>query len=381
MKILRIIDTLDPAYGGPVDSLINGTYALDSLGHSTEVITLDDPSHFIPSGFPGKVIDLHPSLGKYRFNLRLEPWLEKHAKNYDSVVVEGIWQYPALAAWMASRRHPFPYYLLVHGSLDPWFNNAYPLKKIKKALYWPWGIYPALRDAKGVLFSNREEKILAEQSFKPFVVNDRYVNYGVKTPPDGIEAQIIVFQTAFPKLKGKRLVLFLSRIDPKKGCDILLDAFAMIAQKYPDVHLVMAGPDQNGLTPVLKQQAARLGIVDKVTWAGMLKGELKWGAFRSADIFVLPSHSENFGIAIVEALACRIPALITNKVNIWHDLQGDSAGFVSEDRMEDFFAIMDKWFALPKNEQERMRTNAYNCFNQRYEITAAAQRLIETISQ
>ncbi len=381
MKILRIIDTLDPTYGGPVDSLINGTYALDSLGHTIVVITLDDPSRFIPSGFPGKIIDLHPSLGKYRFNLRLERWLEKHAQDYDAVIVEGIWQYPALAVWMASRRRPFPYFLLVHGSLDPWFNSAYPLKKIKKMLYWPWGIYPALRDAKGVLFSNREEKILAEQSFKPFVVNDRYVNYGGKTPPDDIEAQKKAFHASFPELKGKRLVLFLSRIDPKKGCDILLDAFTRISEKYPDAQLVMAGPDQNGWIPVLKQRAARLGIGGKVTWAGMLKGDVKWGAFRCADIFVLPSHSENFGIAIVEALACRIPALITNKVNIWRELEEDGAAFVSEDRPEDFFAIMDKWFALSRSEQERMRANAYKCFYQRYEISAAARRLIETISQ
>lgn len=379
MKILRIIDTLDPAYGGPVDSLINGTFALDSLGHCTEVITLDDPARFIPMNFPAKVHDLSPSLGKYRFNFRLEPWLEKHAHEYDAVIAEGIWQYPAFAVWIASKRRSFPYFLIVHGSLDPWFNTAYPVKKIKKALYWPWGIYPSLRDAKGVIFSNHEEKILAEQSFAPFTVNDRYVNYGAKTPPEDIPSQKEAFYSAFPDLKGKRLVLFLSRIDPKKGCDILIDSFAQISKRYPEAHMVMAGPDHNSWIPILQQQAAQLGISQKITWAGMLKGELKWGAFRCAEIFVLPSHSENFGIAIVEALACRVPAIITNKVNIWRDLEEDGAALVSEDQTDSFFFAMDKWFSLSKKEQDRMRTNAINCFFKRYEIVAASKRLIETL--
>ncbi|HWQ46587.1 MAG TPA: hypothetical protein VN376_06955, partial [Longilinea sp.] len=113
MRILRIIDTLDPTHGGPIDSLINGTYTMEAIGHTTEIITLDDPTRFVPNGFPGVIHDLSPSLGKYRFNLRLVPWLVNHGAEYDAVIVEGVWQYPTFAVWLASRVNKFPYFMIV----------------------------------------------------------------------------------------------------------------------------------------------------------------------------------------------------------------------------------------------------------------------------
>src|SRR6185369_13539161 len=129
------------------------------------------------------------------------------------------------------------------------------------------------------------------------------------------------FFAAFPALKGRQFLLFLGRVHPKKGCDLLIRAFAKSLDKIaPDMDLVMAGPDQVNWVPELKALTKRLGVDNRVHWPGMLTGALKWGAFHSADALVLPSHQENFGIAVAEAMACCTPALISDKVNIWREV-------------------------------------------------------------
>ena len=107
------------------------------------------------------------------------PWLRAHAPDYDAVVVHGVWQYTSLAVWRALRRGPVPYFVYFHGMLDPWFKRAYPLKHLKKWLYWPWADYRVARDAKAVLFTAREEARLAAQSFWLYRVTPAVVGYGL----------------------------------------------------------------------------------------------------------------------------------------------------------------------------------------------------------
>ena len=108
----------------------------------------------------------------------------------------------------------------------------------------------------------------------------------------------------------------------------------------------MAGPDEGGLRPVLETQAQRLRIDGRVHWTGMLEGDLKWGAFHAADAFVLPSHQENFGVAVAEALACGLPVLISDKVNIWPDIAQDEAGIVNPDTAEGTYRSMATLLAM-----------------------------------
>ena len=267
-----------------------------------------------------------------------------------------------------------------HGMLDPWFNRAYPLKHLKKLLYWPWAERRVLRDARAVLFTCEEERRLARQSFPAYRCREAVVSYGTSSPPGDPDALRSRFLAGRPDLAGRRLLLFLSRIHPKKGCDLLLKAFAGVAGGHPDLHLVLAGPAEAGFRSELERLADALGIAARVTWTGMLSGDDKWGAFYAADAFVLPSHQENFGIAVAEALACGLPVLISDKINIWREIAEDGAGLVAEDTEAGTARLLRDWLTLPPGEAQGMREAARRCFLHRFEIGAAAQSLVETLN-
>ena len=169
----------------------------------------------------------------------------------------------------------------------------------------------------------------------------------------------------------------MGRIHEKKGCDLLIDAFARIAQRAPDLDLVMAGPDQVGWKSTLEKQAAQLGIGERIHWPGLLQNDAKWGAFRAADAFILPSHQENFGIAVAEALACGRPALISDKVNIWQDVVADGAGIAEADTAEGAYRLMERWLALTDAQRSAMEEKASTCFSRRYSMRAAARSIGE----
>jgi glycosyltransferase involved in cell wall biosynthesis len=168
----------------------------------------------------------------------------------------------------------------------------------------------------------------------------------------------------------------LSRIHRKKGCDLLLEAFGRVAGQA-DLDLVMAGPDEEGLQAVLEAQAARLGISGRVHWTGMLEGDVKWGALRAAEAFVLPSHQENFGIAVVEAMACGVPVIISDKVNIWPEIAQDKAGIVKADTAEGTYEGMVAFLAMRPEERLQMIRNGIDCFRSRYEMGRSAALLNE----
>jgi len=380
MRLLQIIGTLDPSYGGPIEALTQGTRAVQMLGHHSETVTLDDASAPWLEEYPGIVHALGPSLGKYRYNSLLVAWLREHAGSFDAVIVRGIWQYQSFATWIASTKKAFPYFVFVHGALDPWFKEAYPLKHLKKWLYWPWGDYRVLRDAAGVLFTSAEERDLASKTFGLYQANEIVVNYGTSKPQGDPDAQKQIFLNAFPNLHGKRIILFLSRIHPKKGVDILIEAFSQIFEQYPDLYLVVAGPEKDGMQAKLNQQATQLGVDQRIIWTGMLRGNLKWGAFHAANVFVLPSHSENFGIVVVEALACGVPVLITDKINIWQEIKKDGAGLVETDTVDGIVKLLKQWLSLSLKGQNRMRQNAKKSFLEHFEMRKVAESFVQTIA-
>src|SRR5690606_25014299 len=142
------------------------------------------------------------------------------------------------------------------------------------------------------------------------------------------------FQNSYPALDGKKVVLSLGRLHPIKRCDLLIKAFSRCVKEYPNLHLIMAGPDVGAVANDLKKLASNLRVEADITWTGMLNSDEKWGAIAVADAFCLPSHHENFGIVVAEALACGKPVLISNKINIWREIESDNAGFVAEDTVD-----------------------------------------------
>lgn len=382
MKLLHIISSVNPKGGGPIQGIRQLHAPVTRLGVEVHVVCCDSPdAPWLADIGLTKVIALGPAYLGYAFTPRLVPWLRAHAHEYDAVIVNGLWQYTGFAAWLALAGTKTPYFVFTHGMLDPWFKHTYPLKHLKKWLYWPWAEYRVLRDARRVIFTCEDEKLLARESFWLYRVNEAVTSYGTASPPPDADRLKEAFLASQPALRGRRLLLFLSRIHEKKGCDLLIEAFAKVADQDPNLHLIMAGPDQTGWASTLKAQAQQLGIADRITWPGMLQGDLKWATFYAAEVFVLPSHQENFGIVVAEALACGKPVLISNKVNIWREIEVDGAGFIDEDTVEGTAQNLQRWLALSPGDYASLSRQAVTTFNNRFHIERAAQRLLEIIRE
>jgi glycosyltransferase involved in cell wall biosynthesis len=379
MRILHVLSSANPDMGGPLEGVRQRGLRLQQLGHTVEVVTLDNPNEGFLKEFPLPVHALGPSRGFYGYNAKLVPWLKIHVADFDAVIVNGLWQYHSFGAWRALRKTGIPYFVFTHGMLDPWFKRAYPLKHLKKWLYWPWSDYRVLRDARAVLFTSEEERFAARRSFWLYRANERVVAYGTAHPPNNAAELQERFLAAHPALRQRRVLLFLSRIHAKKGCDLLIRAFAGIASLDTSLHLVIAGPDQTGWVQELKILAKQLGVEERIAWPGMLRGEMKWGAFYSAEAFVLPSHQENFGIAVAEALSCGVPVLISDKVNIWREVLAHEAGIVAADTEEGTQALLQNWLRLKPEQRSVMAAQAKALFEERFTIHAMAAGLLDVV--
>ena len=378
MKILQLVHTLDPSVGGVASSVLALSREIARLGHKIDIVVLDDESHVSHTSY-GSVYSLGAGLTSYRYSAKLSPWLREHGGDYDHVIVNGIWQYLSFAAWRRYAGSPIPYYVFPHGMLDPWFKKTFPLKHVKKWFYWPWAEYRVLRDATAVIFTSEEEQLLARKSFWLYSAREKVSPLGVEAPEASPNAKS-EFLSRYPQLQNTRNFLFLGRLHPKKGCDILLEAFARVTARDP-VALIMAGPNQVGWEAELRRQVERLNLAERVVFTGMLQGAMKQGALAAADAFVLPSHQENFGIAVVEALAASVPVLISNRVNIWREVETDRAGFVDSDDVERTTRLLQRWIDNSPSERDTMRQNARKCFEQRFEIHRAADSLLEILNE
>ena len=374
MRILHIIATLNPEAGGPIESVrVLLSYA--PIGYSGEVVTLDDPKAPFLQGIPFPVYAMGPTHTIYGFNLKLIPWLIKNRHRFDGIVVNGLWQFCGLSALLTLSGKK-PYMVFSHGMLDPYFKHAFPLKHLKKWIYWVPFEYWVLRKAFRVLFTSQAEKELAEKSFWLHRWNPHVVPYGASGPSVEETKLREAFFSTFPTLRGKRFLLFLGRIHRKKGCDMLIEAFAKVAASDPDLYLVMAGPDQQGWQAQLRGVAEQSGIGNRVFWPGMLRGNMKWGAFYCCEAFILPSHQENFGIAVAEALACSKPALLSDQVNIAPEVAACGAGLMETDTPEGTLRLLQRWIATPEEEREAMRQRALQTFHSRYDMKENAKTII-----
>ena len=379
MKLLRLIRSLNPEGGGPAEGIRQITSHLEALGVFTTVASLDTPDDPWLRNQPFQAIGLGPVTSGYGYRRDLPASIRTLAHEHDVVIIEGLWQYHALATWRALRNTGIPYFVYTHGMLDPWFKRTYPLKHLKKWAYWPWADFRVLRDATAVLFTTEQEQLLARQSFWLYQANEVVVGYGTSAPPADGEQQRTAFLERFPHLRGQRMLLFLSRLHPKKGVDLLIEAYAAVASSDPALQLVIAGPDQVGLQAGLQQRAAKLGMADRITWPGMLSGELKWGAFRCAELFCLPSHQENFGIVVAEALACGLPVAIAEQVNIATDVAAARAGIVHADNFAGTTAALRQWLKMEPSAYTEMSVRGQRLFAERFDFASVARNLIPVL--
>ena len=379
MKLLRLCRSLNPEGGGIAEGVRQITPHLQALGVATTLASLDtaDAPWLAHQACP--TFGLGPVVTGYGYRPGLPARIRSLAQQHDAVIIEGIWQYHAYATWRALHGSGIPYFVYPHGMLDPWFKHTYPLKHLKKWAYWPWADYRVLRDAAAVLFTTEQERLLARQSFWLYKANEIVVGYGTSAPPADGECQRRVFLERFPQLQGQRIFLFLSRIHPKKGVDLLIEAFAAVACSDPRLQLVIAGPDQVGWQLALQQRAVELGIAERITWPGMLIGELKWGAFRCAELFCLPSHQENFGVVVAEALACGLPAVIAEPVNISSEVAASGAGLVHADTVVGTTEALRRWLELPADEKQQMGIRGEQLFREQFDFASLSRKLVPVL--
>ncbi|HEY4281608.1 MAG TPA: glycosyltransferase [Chthoniobacterales bacterium] len=380
MKILQVIPTLEPSVGGVAPAMTALSRGLVRRGHSVGVVVLDDPKADWIQNYDLPVHALGCGLTTYRHSSALKKWLTERGDDYDRVIVNGLWQYPGYAVWRRFAGSGIPYYVFPHGMLDPWFKRTYPLKHLKKWLYWPWAEYRVMRDAAAVIFTSEQERDEARESFWLYQVQEKVSPLGVDQPVP-IPSIKEKLSQRFPQLVGTRQLLFLGRLHPKKGCDLAIEAFATVAGRYPDISLVIGGPDQIGWKEKLANRAQELGMQSRIVFTGMLDGELKQSALMNADAFVLPSHQENFGMAVVEALATGVPVLISDRINTSAQIAADHAGYVATDDLAGTTSLINRWCETSGPEKEVMRRNARECFLRRYEINQAVDSLLRILSE
>lgn len=391
-KILRVISSMDPKIGGPSQGIRNSIPALKDLGVYNEVVCLDSPN----ASYLGKdTFTIHaigPSKGPWAYSKILIPWLKANASNFDAIIIHGLWQFSSYAVYRALKdfnSRLTPYFVMPHGMLDPYFQKTpdRKIKAIRNWLFWKFFEHKVVNNASGILFTCQEELLLARQTFKPYKpTKELNVGYGIQAPPVYQDSMNRAFKSHCKKLADKPFLLFLSRVHQKKGIDLLIEAYSKWAikdDKNIAFDLVIAGPGlETNYGKLLLKMVDKNGVIkNHIHFTGMLSGDAKWGAFYGADAFILPSHQENFGIAIVEALACNKPVLISNKVNIWREIKNEHAGLVENDDLIGTSNLLSKWEGLTFNEKEMMSEHAKKAFLKHYAIKPAAKRLNDALSK
>ena len=387
--MLHVIGSVDPTEGGTTDHVFSSCRIWSRRGHECNILCLDAPDAAWINLSPVVTFALGRRGSRHNFARRFVPWyrygytpdlvkwLKGHAEHYDAIILNGLWNYTSYGTWRALRKLKVPYFICPHGMLDPWFKDAYPLKYLIKKVFFNLFEWHVLRDTGGIFFACEEEMRLANDAYSQYIRHGHVVHYGTQDIAGDKNAQKSAFVSRFPRLQDRKFILFLSRIHPKKGLDLLINAFARCAKDFSEFDLVIAGPDKIGLKPNLQKIAVNLGIDDRIHWPGMLSGDEKWGAFRSAEFFALPSHQENFGIVVAEAMALGLPVLISDKVNIWREIQSDGAGHVVRDQLDDIADGLRYMCAKTRPQLQLMGANSRNCYLKRFNLENNAIELLD----
>jgi glycosyltransferase involved in cell wall biosynthesis len=329
MRILHVIPSMSPARGGPTVALQNMAVALAARGATLDIVTTDDDGQErmqVPRGEAiergGYRVRFMPRQTRlYTVSLPLASWLAAHVRDYEVVHVHALFSFPSIAACLAAGARHVPYIVRPLGTLSPWGlqHRRASFKRISLALVEG----PLLSRAAAVHFTTEQE--MREAANLGIDMRGTVVPIGIDTSAfEGGDHTYLVER--YPQLLGRRVILFLSRLDRKKGLELLLDAYADTRRSHPEAALVVAGSGEARYVEALHLRAETLGLAGDVIWAGPLHGEAKIGALASADIFVLPSYAENFGIAVVEAMASCLPVIVSQDVALAPEIVAADAG-------------------------------------------------------
>ena len=329
LNVLHVTPSMSPQWGGPVVVVSELIPALVGEGVHCEIATTrghrvgneivgphDVPIHIFDTGLPARLWTAYSG--------EFSSFLEENIARFDLVHIHEVWHHAGYAASESAKKNGIPYIVTIHGELSEWSLQH---KGWKKLLYRKAVLDKILKNAFTLHAITQAEK-------------DRIAELGYDTPvivaPNGIDPAPFdelpdpyAFLDSFPVLKGKRVILFMGRLNPNKGLDILAHSFSTLKSRFPDTVLLIAGPDEEGTQQKTESILRSERTLDSVIFTGMLTGEDRLAAMSIADVFVLPSYSEGFSIAILEAMAARLPVVITDGCNFPEVAEHD-AGFVVE---------------------------------------------------
>lgn len=319
MKILFVVPALGSVYGGTSQCVLSLAESLGDRGIEVDIVTTNangssglnvpmqtwvQQSSYRVQYFP------YWHLADYKVSWPLTVWLFKNVNSYDLVHTNAIFSYANLPAHVACKIQKIPYIMTPHGMLEPW---ALTYKSWKKCLYFNLFEKPFLKRASAIqsLASTEAQNLQSLQiKSSPLIIPNGIHQKDFENLPDPE-----IFYQQFPETRHKKLILFLGRIDPKKGLDLLTTAFAKVRAKFPETHLIIAGPDNINFSPAVKQWLQENQCLETVTFTGMLSGSLKYAALAAASIYVAPSYSEGFSVSVLEGMAAALPCVITTGCN------------------------------------------------------------------
>ncbi|MCT7962383.1 hormogonium polysaccharide biosynthesis glycosyltransferase HpsP [Laspinema sp. D1] len=369
MKILQIIPSISLVYGGPSQMVLGLSAALARQGEEVTILTtnsngdvgqapLDVPldSPVEQDGYQIRYFPCSP-FRRYKFSVDLLRWLSINGSEYDIAHLHALFSPVISGAATVARLRKIPYILRPLGTLDPAdLRKKKAMKQVYTAL-WERG---NLAGAAAIHFTSAEEAKISERF--GVKTRDLIIPLGVSLP--GMDGKLTAEER---QERGKKmreelgiadnrpLVLFLSRIEPKKGLDLLLPALEKLLAQGLAFHFVLAGsnPQDPEYEGKIRAQIADSPLADCTTLPGFVRGEFKVSLLQAADIFVLPSYYENFGIAVAEAMAAGTAVCVSRGVYIWEDVLEAGAGWVGNGTVEEIAQLLSEAVANPQECQKR----------------------------
>lgn len=383
MKILQIVPSISLVYGGPSQMVLGLSAALAAQGVEVTILTTNangdagQPPLEVPLGQPveqaGCQILYFPCspFRRYKFSLELLRWLAAHAADYDLAHIHALFSPVSTAAATIARYCGLPYILRPLGTLDP--ADLQKKRRLKQIYGWLWE-RPNLAGAAAVHFTSELE---CQVSYRyEATTRDLVIPLGVELPevlPQQGEAR-----QQLNLAPERQLILFLSRIEPKKGLDLLLPALEQLQAEGLAFTFALAGsnPQAPDYEAEIRRQIAASPLAADTRILGFVRGAEKFSLLQDADLFVLPSYYENFGIAVAEAMAVGTPAVISNRVYIWQVVAAAAAGWVSACEVSDLVNQLREALQSPA-ERQRRGENARRLALEKYSWEAIARQMLQ----
>ena len=322
MRVTHVLSGLDRRSGGVAAAVIGLAAAQARAGLDVSVLSSYLPGEDVsPAKAELEAAGVRVTLvgpaarSLMAWHPKIRPAVGRLLERTDVVHVHALWEEAQHRAMRTARRRGLPYVVSPHGMLATWSLGQ---RSLKKQLYLSLRLRANLNAAAAIHFTTNEEaKQVATLGLTPLALVEALgldLAEFATLPPAGS------FREKYPELAGKPIALFMSRLHAKKGLDLLVPAFAKAA--VPEARLVIAGPDEGGYEATVRSLVAQHGLADRTTFTGMLRGRDRIAALADADVFVLPSYQENFGIVVPEALAAGTPAILSDQVNFAEHLAG-----------------------------------------------------------